>query len=75
MTYSKLGNALVYVCDCRKMTDTCRKIWEKAGRDLCISPEPIPREWYEESEKQNGISKIDIEKSILTEVDYVFRRT
>ena len=49
VTYSKLGNALVYVCDCRKMTDTCRKIWEKADRDLCISAEPIPRELYEES--------------------------
>lgn len=49
VTYSRLGNALVYVCDCRKMTDTCSSIWEKADRDLCISVEPIPREWYEKN--------------------------
>ena len=46
VTYSKLGNALVYVCDCRKMTDTLRKIWSKADRDLCIKAEPIPEELY-----------------------------
>lgn len=54
VTYSKLGNALVYVCDCRKMTDTCRKIWEKADRDLCISAAPVPRELYEESRGSAG---------------------
>ena len=48
VTYARLGNAAVYVCDCRKMTDTCRRIWEKAGRDLCISAEPIPAELYED---------------------------
>ena len=47
VTYSRLGNALTYICDCRKMTDTCRRIWERADRDVCISAEPIPREWYE----------------------------
>ena len=51
VTYSKLGNASVYICDCRKMTDTCSRIWEKANRDFCISAEPIPKEWYEESSK------------------------
>ena len=48
VTYSILGNALVYVCDCRKMTDTCRKIWERADRDVCISAEPIPEEWFKD---------------------------
>lgn len=47
VTYSNLGNALVYVCDCRKMTDICRRIWERTDRDLCISDEPIPRKLYE----------------------------
>ena len=46
VTYSQLGNALVYVCDARKMTDTIQKIWEKADRDLCISDEPIATELY-----------------------------
>ena len=48
VTYSRLGNALTYVCDCRKMTDICRKIWERADRDICISTEPIPGEWFED---------------------------
>ena len=48
VTYSRLGNALTYVCDCRKMTDICRKIWERADRDIYISTEPIPGEWFED---------------------------
>ena len=48
VVYSRLGNALVYVCDCKKMTDTCRKIWGRADRDICISAEPIPREWFDD---------------------------
>ena len=48
VTYSRLGNAPVYVCDCRKMTDTCRRIWERADRDVCISAQPIPQAWYED---------------------------
>ena len=51
VSYSRLGNASVYVCDCRKMTDTCRRIWAKADRDLCISAQPIPRELYEEGSR------------------------
>ena len=47
VTYSKLGNALVYVCDCRKMTDILKTMWERTDRDLCISADPIPRELYE----------------------------
>ena len=39
--YAKLGNALVYVCDARGMTDTVRKLWENADHDLCIREEII----------------------------------
>lgn len=46
VTYSQLGNALVYCCDARKMTDTVRMIWERAGRDLCLVHEPIPEQYY-----------------------------
>ncbi|MBR5742576.1 MAG: AAC(3) family N-acetyltransferase [Clostridia bacterium] len=46
VTYSQLGNALVYCCDARKMTDTVRTIWERAGRDLCLVHEPIPEKYY-----------------------------
>ena len=46
--YSKLGNATVYICDCRKMTDICKRIWERADCDLFISANPIPKELYEE---------------------------
>ena len=46
VTYSQLGNALVYCYDARKMTDTAQIIWAKADRDLCISHEPIPAEYY-----------------------------
>lgn len=41
VTYSYLGNALVYCCDARKMTDAVIKLWEKADEDLCISNEKI----------------------------------
>ena len=47
VTYGHLGKALVYVCDCRKMTDTVKKLWEKTDHDLCIRKEEIPREYYE----------------------------
>ena len=46
VTYAQLGNALVYCCDARKMTDTVQKIWEKTDRDLCIKAEPVPEEYY-----------------------------
>ena len=46
VNYSQLGNALVYCCDARKMTDTVREIWEKTDRDLCIKAEPVPEEYY-----------------------------
>lgn len=55
VTYSRLGNALVYVCDCKKMTDTCKRIWENADHDLCISAEPIPEELYEGKNKEADV--------------------
>ena len=53
VTYSTLGNAPVYVCDCRKMTDTCRRIWERTDRDLCVSAEPIPETLYGNGPPEN----------------------
>ena len=47
VTYAMLGNALVYCCDARKMTDTLHMIWSKADRDLCISSEPVPAAYYQ----------------------------
>lgn len=44
--YGWLGNALVYGCDCRKMTDTVMRIWAHADRDVCIGIQDIPEEWY-----------------------------
>ena len=44
--YSKLGNALVYCCDARKMTDTVRKIWQRTDHDLCIENAPVPKCYY-----------------------------
>lgn len=46
VTYHHLGNALVYCCDARKMTDTVEKVWNKTDRDLCISNNPVPTEYY-----------------------------
>lgn len=46
VTYSKLGDAAVYVCDARKMTDTVKLMWSKTDHDLCIRPEEIPAEYY-----------------------------
>ena len=46
VTYAQLGNALVYVCDVRKMTDTVMMLWKKADHDLCIRHETIPAEYY-----------------------------
>lgn len=46
VSYSKLGDALVYVCDARRMTDTLKLIWQRTDHDLCIREEVIPREYY-----------------------------
>lgn len=44
--YAWLGNALVYGCDCRKMTDTVLRILQHADRDMCIGIQEIPEAWY-----------------------------
>lgn len=46
VTYSKLGNALVYCCDAVKCTDIIRKLWERTDHDLCIREEVIPKGYY-----------------------------
>lgn len=46
VTYGKLGNALVYCCDAKKITDIVGKIWENADHDVCVAVEEIPEEYY-----------------------------
>lgn len=46
--YGQLGNALVYVCDVRPMTDMMMKIWSRADRDMCVYDMEIPESWYRE---------------------------
>ena len=46
VTYAQLGNAVVYVCDAVKMTDTVRMLWEKTDHDLCIKAAPVPQDYY-----------------------------
>ena len=46
VSYGRLGNALVYCCDARKITDIAGRIWEHADHDLCIQVEKIPEEYY-----------------------------
>ena len=46
VSYSKLGDALVYVCDARRMTDALKLIWQRTDHDLCIKQEDIPHEYY-----------------------------
>lgn len=46
VTYHRLGNALVYCCDARKMTDIAEKIWKKTAKDLWLSECEIPEEYY-----------------------------
>lgn len=41
VTYSRLGNALVYVCDAVKIKDTLFDLWEKTDHDMCIKEEQI----------------------------------
>lgn len=44
--YGRLGNAWVYGCDCRRMTDVMQRIAQRADRDVCIGIQEIPEEWY-----------------------------
>lgn len=46
VNYAKLGNALVYICDAVKMTDTVKMMWERTDHDLCIRNEPVPERYY-----------------------------
>lgn len=46
VTYGNLGNALVYCCDARKMTDAVMHLWRMADRDLCLGEVDIPEAWY-----------------------------
>lgn len=47
VTYGKLGNAVVYCCDARRMTDTVMHLWRQADRDLCLGEVEIPESWYQ----------------------------
>ncbi|MBR5973719.1 MAG: AAC(3) family N-acetyltransferase [Clostridiales bacterium] len=46
--YGRLGDALVYVCDARSMTDTVRELWKRTDHDLCIRKETIPESYYKD---------------------------
>lgn len=46
VTYTSLGNAKVFVCDARKMTDVLREVWKKSDHDLCIKSASVPEEYY-----------------------------
>ncbi len=48
VTYSKLGDAVVYNCDAVKCTDIIRVLWEKTDHDLCIKDEEIPEVYYQD---------------------------
>lgn len=46
VTRGRLGNADVYVCDCRRMTDCVMHLWRQTDRDLCLGEFEIPEAWY-----------------------------
>lgn len=46
VTYHELGDALVYCCDARKMTDVVAKIRENTEKDFWIADMEIPEEYY-----------------------------
>ncbi len=46
VTYGKLGNALVYCCDARKMADDVQRIWERSGQDETVFHQAIPEKYY-----------------------------
>jgi len=48
--YDRLGQALVYVCDARKIADTMKLIWSKADHDLCLQHKDVPEEYYKAQE-------------------------
>lgn len=46
VTYSKLGEAMVYCCDAVKCANIIRGLWDKTDHDLCINEQEIPTEYY-----------------------------
>ncbi len=46
--YAHLGNALVYGCDCRRMTDVVMRMWQHADHDFCLHDFDVPAQWYQE---------------------------
>ncbi len=46
VTYGTLGQALVYCCDARRMTDAVIHLWRQTDRDLCLGEFDIPESWY-----------------------------
>ena len=49
VTYGQLGNAQVYICDARRMTDCVMHLWQQADRDLCLGEFEIPEAWFPET--------------------------
>ncbi len=47
LKYSKLANAKVTCCDAKKITKIVVEMWKKTDRDLCVSNDEIPEEYYE----------------------------
>ncbi len=46
VTYAQLGNALVYCCDARRMTDAIKRLWDRAGYDFFLEQKPLSEEFY-----------------------------
>lgn len=46
VTYSRIGDAKVYICDAVKCTEVIRRLWDKADHDICVSEEEIPQNYY-----------------------------
>ncbi len=46
VTYSMLGDAVVYCCDAVKCYNVIRRLWDNSDHDLCISEEEIPGTYY-----------------------------
>ena len=48
LKYSKLGNAKVTCCDAKKIVKIVEEIWKKTDKDLCVSNDEIPEEYYKD---------------------------
>lgn len=49
VTVGQLGQAKVYVCDARRMTDCVMHLWQQTDRDLCLGEFDIPESWFPET--------------------------